>query len=77
MNHSKALCQTDTRISSDVTLEDVLARYDEFSGFSSKLTARSSRIDPGQCFHHKLGTCSFSNLKVSRCSSGLGLSDEL
>ena len=41
MNHSKVLCQAGTRISSDVILEDVLARYDEFGDFSSKLTAQS------------------------------------
>ena len=78
MSHSKALCQTNTRISSDVVLEGILALYDEFSDFSSKLTAPQCRIDCRHRFHHnKLRTCSFSNLKVSGCSSGLGLLNKL
>ena len=78
MSHSKALCQTNTTISSDVVLEGILAVYDEFSDFSSKLTAPQCRIDCRHRFHHnKLRTCSFSNLKVSGCSSGLGLLNKL
>ena len=78
MSHSKALCQTNTRISSDMVLEGILALYDEFSDFSSKLTAPQCRIDCRHRFHHnKLRTCSFSNLKVSGCSSGLGLLNKL
>ncbi len=37
-----------------------------------------ARIDSGHCFHHnKLGTYSISDLQLSRCSSGLGLSSGL
>ena len=41
MDHSKALCQTNTRISLGVKIEFVLARYGEFGDFSSELAARS------------------------------------
>ena len=49
-NHCKALCQTDTRISSYVISEYILARYGEFRVFWAVSRSREQESIPGSVF---------------------------